>query len=281
MSLNKYDVLKKKIYLIIFRSDTPNGKLFDLILLWMILFSILTVALESVASIRNQYLQYIHIAEWIFTIAFSTEYALRIYSSRKPAQYIFSFYGIIDLISFLPTYISLLLAGSQYLIVVRAFRLLRVFRILKLNRYMSEGNILKTALYSSKYKIIVFISSVLTVVTIVGTLMYIIEGDASGFTSIPVAIYWSIVTITTVGYGDISPQTPFGQFVASALMIVGYGIIAIPTGIVSVELARATNDTLEKCPACKSSIQPKNAQYCSNCGKEISKEKDGGRINGE
>jgi len=274
MSLKKNAELKKKIYTIIFQSDTPKGRLFDLILLWMILFSILSVVLESVASFRREYLPYIHIAEWCFTILFSLEYMLRIYSSPKPVRYIFSFYGFIDLIAFLPTYISLFLAGWQYLVVIRAFRLLRIFRILKLNRYTTEGSILKNALKSSKYKIIVFISSVITIVVIIGTLMYIIEGDKSGFTSIPVAVYWSVVTITTVGYGDISPQTPLGQFLASTLMIIGYGIIAIPTGIVSVELARATDEAREKCPSCKASVYPVNAQYCSNCGNELTKDKE-------
>lgn len=272
MSPTKNAELKKKVYNIIFKSDTPKGKLFDLILLWMILFSILSVVLESVSGFRSKYLTYIQIAEWCFTILFSLEYMLRIYSSPKPVKYIFSFYGLIDLLAFLPTYLSLLLAGWQYLVVIRAFRLLRIFRILKLSRYTTEGNILKNALRSSKYKIIVFISSVITIVIIIGTLMYVIEGNESGFTSIPVAIYWAIVTITTVGYGDISPQTPLGQFLASALMIIGYGIIAIPTGIVSVELARATDEAKEKCPSCKAAVYPASAKYCSNCGNELNRE---------
>lgn len=175
---------------------------------------------------------------WIFTILFTIEYILRIYASRRRLKYIFSFYGLIDLLAFLPTYLSLLFAGTQYLIVIRAFRLLRVFRILKLSRFLLEGNILRNALNASSYKITVFLMSVLTLVTIIGTLMYIIEGEESGFTSTPVSIYWAIVTITTVGYGDISPATPLGQFLSSILMIIGYGIIAVPTGIVSVEMCR-------------------------------------------
>lgn len=261
--------LRSKIYTVIFKSDTPRGRKFDLILLWLIVLSIISVFLESVARFRNDYLIYIHTAEWIFTILFTLEYILRVYSYKKPASYIFSFYGIIDLLAFLPTYLSLLFVGTQYLMVIRAFRLLRVFRILKLSRYMTEGNILKNALHSSKYKIIVFLSSVITLVTIIGTLMYLIEGDASGFTSIPISIYWAIVTITTVGYGDISPQTPLGQFLASILMVIGYGIIAVPTGIVSVELARATDEARKKCPNCRASVYPEHAKYCSNCGKEI------------
>lgn len=268
MPARRNNELRKKIYTIIFRSDTPAGKLFDLILLWLILFSIISVLIESVARFRAEYLYYIRMAEWLFTILFTIEYVLRIYSSNKPLKYIFSFYGIIDLIAFLPTYLSLFLSGSQYLVVVRSLRLLRVFRILKLSRYLYEGNILKNALKASMYKIVVFLTSVITLVTIIGTMMYIIEGNESGFTSIPVSIYWAIVTITTVGYGDISPQTPAGQFLASILMIIGYGIIAVPTGIVSVEMARATEEAKKKCPACNASIYPANARFCANCGKE-------------
>lgn len=252
----------------VFRSDTPAAKLFDLVLLWLILLSILSVFLESVASIRENYLSYIRAAEWFFTVIFTIEYILRVYSSRAPLKYIFSFYGLVDLIAFLPAYLSLFISGGQYLVVVRALRLLRVFRILKLSRFLYEGNILTSALKSSMHKITVFILSVITLVTIIGTLMYIIEGDKSGFTSIPVSIYWAIVTITTVGYGDISPQTPAGQLLASVLMIIGYGIIAVPTGIVSVEMARATDEAKEKCTFCQSPVYPRTARYCSNCGKE-------------
>lgn len=274
MKVRANDEIRTKIYTVVFRSDTPAGKLFDLILLWLILFSILSVFLESVASIRQAYLHYIRAAEWFFTIIFTLEYILRIYSSRKPLTYIFSFYGLIDLIAILPAYLSLFLSGGQYLVVVRAFRLLRVFRILKLSRFLYEGNILGTALKASMYKITVFVLSVVTLVTIIGTLMYIIEGDKSGFSSIPVAIYWAIVTITTVGYGDISPQTPMGQLLASMLMIIGYGIIAVPTGIVSVEMARATDEARTKCSFCQAPVYPKTAKFCSNCGKELSSAKD-------
>lgn len=263
------DILRKKIYIIIFRSDTPAGKLFDMILLVLILLSILSVFLESVASFRAEYATIILTIEWIFTILFTLEYALRIYSSHKPLNYIFSFYGFIDLIAFIPTYLSLLFTGTQYLVVIRAFRLLRVFRILKLSRFIYEGNILKSALKASLHKIIVFISSVITLVTIIGTMMYIIEGNESGFTSIPMSIYWAIVTITTVGYGDISPQSPLGQLLASILMIIGYGIIAVPTGIVSVEMARATEEAKRKCPACHFPIHTASDKFCAHCGKEV------------
>jgi voltage-gated potassium channel len=263
------DILRKKIYIIIFRSDTPAGKLFDLILLILILLSILCVFLESVAAFRAKYAFIIHILEWIFTMLFTFEYMLRIYSSHKPFKYIFSFYGLIDLVAVIPTYLSLLFAGTQYLVVIRAFRLLRVFRVLKLTRFMNEGNILKSALQSSLHKIVVFILSVITLVTIIGTLMYIIEGDASGFTSIPMSIYWAIVTITTVGYGDISPKSPLGQVLASILMIIGYGIIAVPTGIVSVEMARATEQAKKKCYNCQFPIHSDRDRFCANCGSEI------------
>ncbi len=267
MRLN--DNLRKRLYYVIFRSDSKAGKMFDLILLWLIVFSILSVFLESVASIRDQYLPYIRVAEWFFTICFTIEYTLRIYSSHKPWKYIFSFYGFIDLIAFLPTYISMAFAGAQYLVVIRSFRLLRIFRILKLSRFLVEGNILRSALKASMYKITVFLTSVLTTVTFVGTLMYVIEGEEGGFTSIPVSIYWAIVTITTVGYGDISPQTPVGQFLASILMIIGYAIIAVPTGIVSVEMARATDEAKKKCPYCGASIATTTAKFCANCGKKF------------
>lgn len=265
------DILRKKIYIIIFRSDTRAGKLFDVVLLVLILLSILSVFLESVGSVRERFYQIIHLLEWIFTILFTVEYLLRIYSSHKPLRYIFSFYGIVDLIAFIPTYLSLFFLGTQYLVVVRAFRLLRVFRILKLTQFLYEGNILKKALRASLYKIVMFLSSVITLVTIIGTLMYIIEGENSGFTSIPMSIYWAIVTITTVGYGDISPQSPLGQMLASILMVIGYGIIAVPTGIVSVEMSRATEEAKTKCPNCYAGLHSERDRFCHNCGFQIKK----------
>ena len=264
-----HDLLRKKIYIIIFRSDTPAGRLFDLSLLFLILLSIFSVALESVATFRRDYLTYIHIIEWTCTIFFTIEYALRIYVINRPKQYIFSFYGLVDLVAFLPTYLSFFLAGTQFLVVVRAFRLLRVFRILKLSRFLSEGNILKQALQNSMHKIVVFLATVLTLVIIMGTIMYLIEGPHNGFENIPISIYWAIVTITTVGYGDVSPQSPLGQFFASILMIMGYGIIAVPTGIVSVEMAKATELAKKRCPACRAAIFDSEANFCSNCGVDL------------
>ncbi len=261
--------LRNKIYIIVFRSDTRAGRFFDIVLLWLIILSILLVFMESVESFRRLYQPQIRFLEWVFTFTFTIEYILRIYSTRDTRRYIFSFYGIVDLVALLPGYFALLLQGGQYFIVLRAIRLLRVFRILKLTRYLYEGNILGKAVKASLYKITVFLSAVITLVTIVGTLMYVIEGEQHGFNSIPESIYWAIVTVTTVGYGDVSPATPLGRLVASMLMIIGYGIIAVPTGIVSVEMARATNDALEPCPQCKAPVEKGKANYCSNCGSKL------------
>jgi voltage-gated potassium channel len=262
---------RERLHRIIYQSDTRAGRLFDMCLLVLILLSILSVVLESVAEIRERYFIYIRVAEWVFTALFTIEYILRIYSSPRPAKYVFSFYGLIDLIAVLPAYISLVFAGAHYIVVVRAFRLLRVFRILKLSRFLREGNVLVSALKNSSYKITVFLTAVVTLVTIVGTLMYLIEGEAGGFTSIPISVYWAIVTITTVGYGDISPQTPLGQLLASVLMVIGYGIIAVPTGIVSVEIAKATNQAKAKCADCHNALDPEN-NFCGHCGVRVVKQ---------
>jgi voltage-gated potassium channel len=258
--------VRNKLYSIIFRSDTPEGRWFDIVLLWLILLSIAAVFLESVASIREKYLSVLYACEWFFTITFSIEYLLRLYSSPRRLRYVFSFYGVIDLLAILPGYLGLFIPNVQYLLVIRSLRLLRVFRILKLTRYLKESDVLKTALKASMYKIIVFLATVVTLVTIVGTMMYVIEGEKNGFTSIPVSIYWAIVTITTVGYGDISPVTPLGQFLAGILMIIGYGIIAVPTGIVSAEMTRVSQANFKTCSTCSNRSVPLDARYCSNCG---------------
>jgi voltage-gated potassium channel len=260
------DDFRNRLYIVIFHSDTPGGRRFDIILLWLILLSIAVVIMESIASVRNDYAVLITAAEWFFTISFSIEYIGRLYSSPNRYKYVLSFYGIIDLLSILPAYLGLFIPNLQYLLAIRALRLLRVFRILKLARFLKEGNILALALRASMYKITVFLTTVITLVVVVGTLMYVIEGEKHGFTSIPVSIYWAIVTITTVGYGDISPATPLGQFIASALMIIGYGIIAVPTGIVSSEITRISTTALQPCPNCKQLVYPSNAKFCSNCG---------------
>ena len=271
--LKNHETMKFKEHLhsIIFRTDTRAGKLFDLVLLISIILSILIVFFDSVSSINRRYGFILWVAEWIFTILFTLEYVLRIYTSRRPMRYIFSFYGVIDLLAILPTYLSLIFAGSQYLIVIRIFRLLRIFRILKLDRYIGASSILFESVRSSKHKIIVFLSFVTAVAVIMGALMYLIEGPKNGFNSIPESIYWAIVTLTTVGYGDISPHTFLGKAVASIVMIMGYSIIAVPTGIITAEL---TNRKLKekgqkKCPGCDQSGHDKDAKYCYVCGTEL------------
>lgn len=261
---------RERVYTIIFHSDTPGGRRFDVILLWLILLSMLSVFLESVASVRKEYYPFIAAAEWFFTIVFTIEYLLRLYSSPRRLKYFFSFYGIIDLLAIVPGYLGLLIPNLQYLLVIRALRLLRVFRILKLTRYLNEGDVLKQALKASMYKIVVFLATVVTLVTIVGTMMYVIEGENNGFTSIPTSIYWAVVTITTVGYGDISPETSLGQFLAGVLMIIGYGIIAVPTGIVSAEMTKASQVALKPCTKCNNLVSPAHARFCSNCGEPVS-----------
>ncbi|MGB3851444.1 MAG: ion transporter [Tunicatimonas sp.] len=230
--------LQEKLYHIIFESDTPAGKAFDVALLVFIVLSVMVVTLESVAWIRADYSELIKTAEWVFTVLFTIEYGLRIYCAPRRIHYVRSFYGVIDLISIIPTYLSLVIAGTQYALVIRSLRLLRVFRVLKLTHFLGEAEVLRKAMNQSAAKIIVFIGVVVTMVFIVGALMYLIEGPENGFTSIPTSVYWAVVTLTTVGYGDIAPQTVVGQTLATIVMIMGYGIIAVPTGIVSVEMSR-------------------------------------------
>jgi len=230
---------RARLETIIFESDTPMGKLFDIVLLWTIVLSILLVSLESVRDIRAQYGPLLRLLEWGFTGLFTLEYLARLYAAKRPLGYAFSFYGVVDLLAITPSYLSLFVAGSQYLLAIRALRLLRVFRILKLSRYLGEASVLTDALRAGRFKITVFLFTVLTIVVIVGSVMHLVEGGQNGFTSIPTSIYWAIVTLTTVGYGDIAPRTPLGKFISSALMIVGYGVIAVPTGIVTAELTRA------------------------------------------
>ena len=230
---------RARLHEVIFASDTSAGRLFDLVLIWLILLSVATVILESVRHVREQYGELLYALEWLFTLLFTVEYILRLISVRHPLRYARSFFGVVDLLAIIPTYLSLLVPGSQYLLVIRILRLLRIFRLLKLSEYVTEADTLRRALRASRRKISVFLSAVLLLVVIIGALMYVIEGEEHGFTSIPISVYWAIVTLTTVGYGDLSPRTSLGQILASIVMIIGYGIIAVPTGIVSVELAQA------------------------------------------
>lgn len=267
---------RSRLHEIIFEADTPSGKAFDVVLMWAILLSVIAVMLESVPQIGQPYQRVLRIIEWAFTILFTLEYLLRLLTVRVAWRYAFSFYGLVDLLAIIPTYLSLALAGSHYFLVIRILRLLRVFRVFKLVRYTSEAQILLTALRASRPKITVFLGAVLSMVVVIGSLMYMIEGEENGFTSIPKGIYWAIVTLTTVGYGDITPHTAFGQFVSAIVMIIGYGIIAVPTGIVSAELAqamRADPGTVENftrcCESCGGESHDPDAVYCKYCAAKL------------
>ena len=262
---------KARLHEIIFEADTPAGKAFDVALLVLIVLSVIAVMLETVATVRAQYGTVLRAFEWLVTVLFTIEYLLRLYCVGTPARYARSFFGIVDLMAIVPTYLSLIIPGAQSLLVIRALRLLRVFRVLKLVHFVGEASELWAAMRASARKIIVFVGAVLTIVVIVGSLMYIVEGEAHGFTSIPVSIYWAIVTMTTVGYGDIAPQTPLGKILASAIMIMGYGIIAVPTGIVSVELAGVARRkvTTQACPDCGAEGHDGDAVHCKFCGAKL------------
>ncbi|MDC6363120.1 ion transporter [Muricauda sp. SP22] len=273
---NAHSGWKNKLHEIIYEADTPMGKLFDMVLFFLIILSVILVMLETVKEIDERYHQILLALEWCVTIFFSLEYIARIVSIKKPWKYIFSFYGIIDFVSTIPLYLSYILAGSQVLLAVRAFRLLRIFRILKLVKFIGEASQLQSALKASRTKIAVFIYVVLILSVILGTLMYLVEGDDSGFTSIPRSIYWTIVTLTTVGFGDITPQTSLGQFLATIIMILGYGIIAVPTGIVTAEFSRNKKEiegakkmvhlNTQACPSCSAEGHRDDATHCYNCG---------------
>jgi len=256
---------------VIFEADTVAGKRFDVLLLVVIGLSVLAVCLESVAELRSRYGVELRVAEWIFTIVFTLEYIARLMAVRRPARYATSFFGLVDLLAILPTYLSLFVPGAQSLLVIRALRLLRVFRILKLTHYLGEAQLLRAAVRGSLRKIIVFLGTVLTVVLIAGAVMYVVEGEVNGFTSIPVAVYWAVVTMTTVGFGDIVPQTVLGRILASMLMIMGYGLIAVPTGIVAVEIGEATRTSTntQVCPSCAAEGHANDAIYCKYCGAKL------------
>ena len=258
--------LRERVFRVIFGTRTPQGKLFDVLLLWAIVISVALVMLESVEDIRLRYGRALYMAELVFTTLFTLEYALRLWSIERPMRYARSFFGIVDLLSILPTYIGLIFGGMHSLMVIRSLRLLRIFRILKLVRFVSEAGSLSRALKASRRKITVFLLGVLATTVVFGTLMYMVETPEAGFTSIPRSIYWAIVTLTTVGYGDIAPQTVLGQVLASFIMILGYGIIAVPTGIVSAEMVRTNNDPGMECMSCHATGHLEDAKYCRKCG---------------
>ncbi|MDK2848244.1 MAG: voltage-gated potassium channel [Desulfuromonadales bacterium] len=253
---------------VIFEADTPAGKAFDVLLIVSILASVAAVMLDSMGAVRLQYGRQLYLIEWFFTLLFTVEYFLRLSCVGRPLKYAISFYGIVDLLAIIPTYLSLVLPGTQYLLVIRILRILRIFRILKLVPYLGEARLLMRALRASGRKIAVFLYTVLTLVVIFGSLMYVIESGTQGFTSIPRSIYWTIVTLTTVGYGDISPQTPVGQALASIIMILGYGIIAVPTGIVTVEMTQTFGRRVstQACPECSAEGHDADARHCKYCG---------------
>ena len=276
MSIRQKKNWKTKLHEIIYGTHTPAGKLFDIILLIAIIYSIIIVMLESVKSYDTKYHNFFNISEWVITILFSIEYILRIICVNKPKKYILSFYGVVDLLSTLPKYISFFILDSQFLSVLRALRLLRVFRILKLIRFVGESNKLIRALKNSRSKIFIFIFFVFIISIILGTVMYLIEGPKNGFVSIPQSIYWCIVTLTTVGFGDITPQTALGQILATVIMIIGYGIIAVPTGIVSAEYTASKNNvpnlTNSACHNCGADIILSDASYCRKCGSKLNQD---------
>ncbi|HOI09422.1 MAG TPA: ion transporter [Myxococcota bacterium] len=263
---------RRRLYEVIFEAETPAGKAFDVGLFLCIVLSVAAVLLESIAGVRRDFGEALTAIEWVFTVLFSIEYTLRMLAVRRPARYAFSFFGIVDFLAIVPSYLSLFVAGTSGLMVVRVFRLLRVFRVFKLTRHLAEAGVLMRALVASRHKITVFLSTVILLVVTMGTVMYFLEGPASGFTSIPRGIYWAIVTMTTVGYGDIAPQTIPGQMVAAAVMILGYGIIAVPTGIVTLEMAiaaREADPNRARCPRCDADGHRRDARFCHRCGARL------------
>jgi voltage-gated potassium channel len=258
---------RQRLHTIIFESDTAGGKAFDIVLLVSIIASVIVIMLDSVASIQARYGPLLWGLEWAFTILFTIEYGLRLASVRRPLAYMGTFFGVVDLLAIIPTYLSLLVPGTQYLLVVRVLRLLRIFRILKLAEYLQQGQTLGRALLASRHKIIVFLLTVVTVVIIVGAVMYVVEGPASGFSDIPTSVYWAVVTLTTVGYGDIAPKTALGKALAVVVMLLGYGIIAVPTGIVTLELSRASAaPSGQSCSHCGAEGHDADARFCKYCG---------------
>ncbi len=275
----EFKAWKARLHEVIYGTHTPAGKTFDLVLLVVILYSVVIVMLESIPSIDSEYHGFLNISEWVVTVLFTIEYILRIICIRRPSRYIFSFFGIVDFLSTIPKYLSLFVIGSQYITAFRALRLLRVFRILKLVRFVGESNQLLRALRASRAKIFVFIFFLMVISVLLGTIMYLVEGPQNGFNSIPHSVYWTIVTLTTVGYGDISPQTGLGQVIATLIMIIGYGIIAVPTGIVTSEYTAQKREgkspeeeIKSRCAVCGTTILRPDAHYCRKCGNRLLEE---------
>ena len=257
---------------IIFEADSKWGKVFDVALIVLIVMSVLIVMMDSIEEYSLVFSREFYFLEWCFTIIFTAEYLLRLLCVGKPLRYALSFYGIVDLLAVIPTYLSLFITGSHYLLVIRLLRVLRVFRVLKIAHYVGETEFLMDALHASRRKIFIFLFTVMTLATIAGSLMYVIEGAEAGYTSIPKGIYWAVVTLTTVGYGDISPQTTLGQIIATLIMLMGYGIIAVPTGIVTVEFARAAerqDQVVRACRECGGEFHARDAKFCKHCGEKL------------
>ena len=261
---------REKIKIIIFGTDTKAGKLFDVVLIITIVLSIITVMLDSVVEYNQQYGHIFRIAEWTFTIMFTMEYILRIYSIRRSFSYIFSFFGIIDFLAILPAYLSLFMPGTEVFAIIRVLRVLRIFRVLKLVQFMGEADMLMTAMIASRRKVFIWLFLVMNIVIILGSVMHLVEGGNTGFNSIPRSIYWAVVTLTTVGYGDVVPQTSLGQALASFIMVLGYSIIAVPTGIVTSEITFAAKSTKEqRCVVCGKEGLDEHAKFCSNCASKL------------
>lgn len=266
--------LREKLREIIFESRTPAGRLFDKVLIVCIIASVIAVMLDSVTSISEKHGRVLYVLEWVFTIIFTIEYILRLLTAKWPLRYATSFFGVVDLLTVIPTYLDLLFPGTRFLLVIRILRVLRIFRILKLTRYVGEAELIVAALRASMQKITVFLFAILTIVVVLGSAMYLVEGAEHGFSSIPLSVYWAIVTITTVGYGDLSPKTPLGQAISIVIMVVGYSIIAVPTGIVGVEFTRAFGSRREAAPAqactgCGKEGHDEDASYCKYCGERL------------
>ena len=271
---NRIETWRHTLYAVIYQANTPAGRGFDIALIICILASVLTIVLDSVAEISQQHGELLFATEWVFTAIFTAEYILRIFCIPRPFKYVFSFYGVIDLLAILPSYFSLFMPGSQYLLVIRILRVLRIFRILKLVRFINQSNLLVNALLASRLKITIFMFAIITLLVIFGSAMYLIEGPENGFTNIPVSIYWSVVTLTTVGFGDITPKTDLGRGIAAIVMVIGYSIIAVPTGIFTAELSQVMKRQKARadkriCTKCRKSGHEPDANYCRICGEEL------------